>query len=285
MIDPRELLRLDIPVTEQRWDERDCALYALGVGLGADPLDGRQLSFLDERRMIVAAPTMATVLAYKGFWIEQVPAGVEVAGVLHAEQRLELHRPLPCRGYALRKTRPTGVVDRGDRGAHIFIRETIEHAEDGGPLATLSSRIVSRGDGGCGSTREAPGRRRAVPDRVPDLTFEVPTLPQQALLYRLSGDHNPLHLDPTFARGAGFGRPILHGLGTFGMVGMALLGRLCDFRSERFRSLDVRFSAVVFPGETLEVSVWSTGEGEAMFSAGVAGRGAVLDAGVFGFAP
>lgn len=282
MIEANALLRLEIPVTEQRWDEKDCALYALGVGLGADPMDERQVRFLDERA-IVAAPTMAAVLAYRGFWIEQVPTGIDVAGVLHARQRLELHRALPARGHALRRTRPVGVVDRGAGGAQIFIEETIGDAGDGQALATLSSTILCRNDGGCGSTASPASSRRAMPDRDPDLVFSMPTLPQQALLYQLSGDRNPLHIDPAFARHAGFERPILHGLATFGLVGMALLGRLCDFRAERFRALDMRFSGIVFPGETLDVAVWQTQDGEVLFRASVGARGAVLDAGVFTF--
>lgn len=280
MIPPSELLQLDIPVSSQQWDERDCALYALGIGAVTDPLDGRQLRFVDERSL-AALPTMAVVLAYDRFWVEQVPTGIDVSGVLHAEQRLEIHRSLPPRGHALRRTRPTGVVDRGERGAQIFIEETISDAQGGPAFATLTSSIVCRNDGGCGSTRDPAPRRKPVPQTAPDITMPIHTMPQQALLYRLSGDYNPLHMDPAFARRAGFERPILHGLATFGMAGIALLGRFCDCRPERFRSLDMRFSGIVYPGETIELSVWQTGEHEAMFRADVAGRGAVLDAGVF----
>ncbi|MBX3528996.1 MAG: MaoC family dehydratase N-terminal domain-containing protein [Rhizobiaceae bacterium] len=282
MIDANALLALEIPPTEQRWSARDCALYALGVGLGSDPLDPRQLRFLDGP-YLQAAPTMAVVLGYSGFWIEQQPTGIDASAVLHGEQRLELHRPLPSAGHARRVTRPTGVVDRGSRGAQIFVSEAIEDADGGAPLATLSSSIFCRRDGGCGSTREAPPPRRPLPQRAADLTFAVPTLPQQALIYRLSGDLNPLHSDPAFARAAGFERPILHGLASFGIAGMALLGRLCDWEVSRFRALDVRFAGIVFPGEALEIDAWRTGQGEAMFRASTR-RGVALDAGVFGYA-
>jgi acyl dehydratase len=284
MIDARRLVELEIQPSEQRWDQRDCALYALGVGMGADPLDPRQLRFLDERDML-ATPLMPVVLGYSCFWIETVPTGIDTTAVLHGEQRLELHRPVPVRGHALRRTRPTGVIDRGARGAQVFVEETVEHAADGAPLATMSSSIFCRNDGGCGSTREAAPARAPFPQREPDLAISVPTLPQQALIYRLSGDANPLHIDPAAARAAGFERPVLHGLATFGIAGMALLGALCDYRPERFRALDVRFSGVVFPGDTLEIEAWLTGAGEAAFRARVAGRGTVLDAGVFTYLP
>jgi acyl dehydratase len=284
MIDAKRLIELHIEPTEQRWDERDCALYALGVGMGGDPLDQRQLRFVDERRML-ATPLMAVVLGYRGFWIETVPTGMDATAVLHGEQRLDLHRPLPTRGHARRRTRPTGVIDRGARGAQVFVEERIEDADGGTDFATLSSSIFCRNDGGCGSTRETAPARTPVPQRAPDLALNVPTLPQQALIYRLSGDFNPLHSDPAVARAAGFERPVLHGLATFGIAGMALLGALCDCRPECFRSLDVRFSGVVFPGDTLEIEAWLTGAGEAAFRASVAGRGTVLDAGLFSYLP
>ncbi|MDB5703838.1 MAG: enoyl-CoA hydratase 2, peroxisomal-like [Sphingomonas bacterium] len=282
--DPQALLALDIAETEQTYDWRDCALYALGVGVGMDPMDERQLAFVDESRLAVL-PTMATILGYSGFWVEQLPTGIDMLHVLHGEQGLRVEAPLPVCGTIRRKTRVTGIVDKGaDKGALVQVAETIADDATGALLATLTSTIMCRGDGGKGGTGAASIAPHAIPDRAPDGTIAIPGSPQQALIYRLSGDLNPLHADPTIARAAGFPGPVLHGLATYGMACQVLLRALCDGDVARFRALDVRFTRPVFPGEALDLAYWIERPGLAAFQVRARDRDILaIDNGRFAF--
>jgi acyl dehydratase len=253
---------------EHTYDWKDAALYALGVGYGHDPLDERQLRFVYEPQMR-AAPTMAVVLATPGFWVKDPASGVDWVRVLHGEQSLTLHRPLPTAGTVVARNAVVAVVDKGrDRGAILVQRRTLRDASTGEPLATLEGLTFARGDGGFS---ERPGNGPAggdappppkppVPDGPPDAVCDLPTLPQAALIYRLCADLNPLHADPAVARAAGFDRPILHGLATFGVAGHAILRSCCDYAPERLKSIGVRFSGPVFPGETIRTELWRRGE-------------------------
>ncbi|MDP6580824.1 MAG: MaoC/PaaZ C-terminal domain-containing protein [Vicinamibacterales bacterium] len=246
---------------EQTYTERDTMLYALGVGVGADPLDEGQLRFVFEEPGLVALPTMAAVLGTSGFWVRDPATGVDWKQVLHGEQGIELHRPLPAATTVLAQTRVTEIIDKGEgRGALIYSQREIRDKHTGDPLATLSSTTVARGDGGFGGPAMAQPQPHTLPEREPDLLCDLPTVPQAALVYRLSGDPNPLHADPAVARAAGFGAPILHGLCTLGIAGHAVLRTCCDYDPARFRSLQLRFSAPVYPGETIRTEMWRDGD-------------------------
>jgi acyl dehydratase len=258
-IDYDRLMGWDFPPVRQTLTKRDCILYALGIGLGGDPLDTAQLRFVYEDRL-AAVPTMAVVLAYPGFWAKDRATGIDWLRVVHGEQAITLHRPLPVAAELIGTSRITGIVDKGaGKGAVLYSERRISDAATGALYATLAMSMFCRGDGGFGGPSGPSWPVHAIPERAPDVTCDLPTLPQQALLYRLNGDDNPLHADPAVARAAGFPRPILHGLCTLGIAGHALLRRCCDYDPARMRSLALRFSAPVYPGETLRTEMWRDG--------------------------
>lgn len=262
-IDYDKLMAWRFPEAEHRYTRRDTILYALGVGLGADPLDERQLRFVYEERL-QALPTLGVVLAYPGNWLRDPATGVDYTQVVHGEQSLRLHAPLPPEGAVIGRGRVTGIVDKGPgKGALIYSERRVEDAATGQALCTLNSTTFARGDGGFGGPATGPSGGAPAPPPLPagppDAVCDLPTLPQAALIYRLSGDYNPLHADPATAARAGFPRPILHGLGTFGVAGHALLRTLCGYRPERLVAMQARFSAPVFPGETLRTEIWRLG--------------------------
>ena len=254
------LLNFPIPEERQRLTRRDAVFYALSVGLGQDPLDERQLDFVDARRAMRVLPSMAVVLGHPGFWLADPRTGVDAVRVLHGEQGIALHRPLPAEGEIVGRTRITGLVDRGaGKGALLYAEKQVLDAASGEVLATLQSTVVLRGDGGFGGPPGPVRLPHPVPHGEPDLVVDLPTRPEQALYYRLNGDDNPLHADPETAARAGFPRPILHGLCTLGVVAHALLRALGGYDPARFRQLDLRFSAPVFPGETIRTEIWRGG--------------------------
>ena len=239
---------------------RDTILYALSVGFGQDPMDPRQLDFVDHHRALHAVPTAAAVLAHPGFWLTDPATGVDAVQLVHGEQGVVLHHPLPVEGEVIGRTRVTGLVDKGPgRGALLYTEKLLTLAATGEPLATLTATTFLRGDGGFGGPSGPVRPPHSVPDTPPDWTMDLPTRPEQALLYRLNGDDNPLHADPGAAARAGFPRPILHGLCTLGVVGHALLARLGDYDPARFREMHLRFTAPVFPGETIRTEGWHGG--------------------------
>lgn len=255
-IDPDRLLNLHIPDNEQSYTVKDSILYALGCGFGLPPSDEGQLTFVYEKD-IRALPTMAVVLAHPGFWIRDLDTGVDWVKVLHGEQGLSLHKPLRPEGTVVGSTRVTDVVDKGQgRGALILWQRTLYDKMTGDRLATIDQTSFCRGDGGFGGSPSAPSQPHRIPDRAPDLACVLATSPQSALIYRLSGDRNPVHADPAIARAAGFERPISHGLATFGVAGHALLRSLGGYDADCIRSMDVRFTAPVYPGETLNTEMW-----------------------------
>ena len=263
-IDYDRLMNWRFPPIRQTLTKKDCILYALGVGLGADPLDTAQLRFLYEEGL-AALPTMAVVLAYPGFWVKDPATGIDWVRVVHGEQAITLHRPLPVEAELVGTSRVTGIVDKGaGKGAVLYVERQIGDAATGELYATLAMSTFCRSDGGfakSGGGSSGPSWPvHAIPERVPDTICDLPTLPQQALLYRLNGDYNPLHADPAIARAAGFPGPILHGLCTLGIAGHALLRSCCDYDPRRMRSLALRFSAPVYPGETLRTEMWRDGD-------------------------
>lgn len=258
-LDYERLRNWELADVEHAYGRTDTILYALGVGLGADPLDARQLRFVYEEDLL-ALPTMAVVLGAPGFWLKEQDTGVDWVRVLHGEQGLVLHRPLPPEGTAIGRTRVTGILDKGaDKGALIYSEKVLIDKASGETVATTTSTTFARGDGGFGGPTGPSPRPHPIPERSPDLACDLPTVPQAALIYRLSGDRNPLHADPEVARAAGFKAPILHGLCTLGVAGHALLKSCCDYDPARFRSLKLRFSAPVYPGETVRTEMWRDG--------------------------
>jgi acyl dehydratase len=258
-IDYDRLMGWRFPPIRQTLTKKDCILYALGVGLGADPLDAAQLRFVYEDGL-AALPTMAVVLAYPGFWAKDPATGIDWVRVVHGEQAITWHRPLPVEAELVGISRVTGIVDKGvGTGAVLYSERKISDAVTGELYATLAMSAFCRGDGGFGGPSGPSWPVHAIPERAPDAVCDLPTLPQQALLYRLNGDDNPLHADPAVARAAGFARPILHGLCTLGVAGHALLRSCCAYDPARMRSLALRFSAPVFPGETLRTEMWRDG--------------------------
>tara|TARA_R110002096_G_scaffold167633_2_gene337795 strand:+ start:1767 stop:2624 length:858 start_codon:yes stop_codon:yes gene_type:complete len=259
LIDPAEIVGQRIARCESNYRTEDSILYALALGFGADPTDSDQLQFVYEQN-IRTLPTMNLVVGYPGFWLKEPKYQVEWQKVLHAEEKLIIHQPLPPAGAVVGETFVDEIVDRGaDRGAFIYQRKEVRGETDGVLFAEVLSNTLARGDGGFGGTAKPRAQPPAVPERKPDAVCDLATLPQQALLYRLCGDMNPLHADPAIARGAGFDRPILHGRATMGVAQHAVLKTACDYDPARLKSLSVRFSAPFLPGETLRTELWSDG--------------------------
>ena len=255
-IDYDKLINWKFDDIEQTYTTKDSILYALGVGVSMDPLDMDQLRFTYEEDML-ALPTMSVVLAYPGFFLKQPEFGVDWVKVLHGEQGIEIHKTLPAEGTVVGTTKITEIIDKGEgRGALMFSTREVREKASGDLLATLSSTTFCRGDGGFGGPAVEAPKPHAVPDRAPDSVVELPTLDQAALIYRLSGDFNPLHADPRIAKSAGFEAPILHGLASLGVAGHALVKQACGYDPAKLKSLKLRFSAPVYPGETIITEMW-----------------------------
>ena len=256
----------------QTYTARDSILYALGIGLGADPVDRDQLRFVYEEGL-EALPTMGVVLGNPGFYLSDPASGVNWKRVVHGEQGLVMHRPLAPEGTVRSVTRIDSIVDKGEgRGALIYGSRETRDAFTGELICTSTSTVFCRADGGFGGPNGPVPAVHPVPDREPDHVVSMPTLPQMALIYRLSGDRNPLHADPSVAQGAGFERPILHGLCTYGIAGYCVLGALAAWDPRQLGRLDARFSAPVMPGETVTTAIWREGRGRAAFRCSIAER-------------
>jgi acyl dehydratase len=278
-LDPATLRGRRFPARDQAYDTARTMLYALATGIGCDPLDPAELRFVTEPAL-QALPTLATIIAWDVGWLAEV--GLDLDGVVHGEQRVTLHRPLPVAGNVRSEVEIVEAFDKGPgKGAVLYVRTEITEADL--PLATLHSTVFARFDGGFGGPPGSPPPLEPVPDRAPDLVHQDQTLPSQALLYRLLGDRNPLHSDPDFARRAGFSRPILHGLCTYGFAANALVRRAAAGDPGRIAHLEARFTAPVFPGETLRTEIWREAGGGAfrMLAVDDAGDRLVLDRGRF----
>jgi acyl dehydratase len=250
------------PAVTRSWTPDDSMLYALAIGAGTE-----ELSFTTENTEGVplqAYPTQAVVVGPVNEAILDELGDYDRHMVVHGTQRIELHRPLAVEGTARAVTRVRGVHDKG-KHAVIELVTTTEDAETGETLFSSVSGIVVRGAGGFGVSNGELSERHPAPDGAPDVEIKATTGPDQALLYRLTGDRNRLHSDPSVAQAVGYDRPILHGLCTFGITGRVLLRELCDNQPERIRTIEGRFSSVVFPGDELTVQVWRQGDGEAAF--------------------
>ena len=267
-IDPAALLAMPPIVTRQTLTPRDTILYALGIG-------ATELDFLFEERL-KALPTMAVTLGYPGFIWRDPALGANWQKVLHGEQSTILHAPLPVEGEIAGSTTIEALYDKGaDKGALAMVTREI-HDGAGTHLATSRSMTFLRGDGGCGGSSEGAPVPHPVPDRAPDDVVTLTTAANQAQVYRLSGDLNTLHIDPEVARAGGFDAPILHGLATYGVIGRALLAARCGNGPTRLKRLDGRFSSPVYPGETIETSIWDEEGGKLAFRARVVERDKII---------
>ncbi len=251
-----DVLELKTDEARYAWSDQQAMLYSLGVGLGSDPLDERELPFVFENGL-KGFPTFCTVIASPLPLLAK--AGVNFALVVHGEQAIELHQPFPPEGEATGVIAVTGVYDKGPKGAVLILTTALKDAK-GAPLATLKHAIFARGDGGFGGPADGEEPPHQIPDRAPDQSLDIPTRPDQALLYRLSGDRNPLHADPGFAKAVGFPRPILHGLCTYGVTCRAVMAAYTGMDPTPVRSHQARFSAPLFPGETVTVDLWRDGD-------------------------
>jgi len=271
-VDYDTLMAFRAPDATQRYTVRDTMLYALGIGFGADSNDADQLRFVYEKDLRVV-PTQAFVLALPGPWVRD--SGIDYARVVHGEQYGEFHAPIPAEGEVAASLRIADVIDKGEgKGALVIAERVLSDKATGARLATIRQTIFARGDGGIGGPQKRQEAPHPLPERAPDGTVSLPTVPQQALIYRLSGDYNPLHADPDAAKGVGFDRPILHGLSTFGVATHALLKAVCGYEPGRIASIGGRFTAPVFPGETFVTDYWVDGE-VVSFRTRVANRDAV----------
>jgi len=238
-----------------RYDDTRMLLYNMSVGMGRDPGNEKEFPFVYENPELRVVPTAAAVLGGGG---GNILKGVDInwAKLLHGEQRLKIHRPIPPAAELLGSTRISEIVDKGtEKGAIVALEMDVKLAS-GEPLYTMENVIFARGDGGCGGPEKSVHTPHTIPGRNPDFVHVTETRPDQALLYRLNGDRNPLHADPAFARKAGFEKPILHGLCSYGIACRAVLATVCDYDTRRMHSFDVRMTSPVFPGETIHTDIW-----------------------------
>ena len=259
-IDLKAALGAELPRQRFSWTPNDIQTYHLALGAGSSPLDNRELRYLDDAKPQVL-PTFATVAA--PFHSTEAPRvrfpgiDIDLAKVVHGSQEIETYAPVPASGEAETVTRITEIWDKGS--AAVIVQEMTTTALDGTALWRARSSIFARGEGGFGGER-GPSTRVALPDRVADAEVRIPILPQQALMYRMCGDRNPLHSDPEFARAAGFPKPILHGLCTYSMVAKAVTDTVLGSDAGAMRSIAARFAGVVYPGEDLACRIWDEGD-------------------------
>ena len=263
------------PSAEFSWTSKDSLLYAMGVGAGVSDPTGFELEFTTENSNDVTQRALPTQVVVMGGGSTPGFGDFNPVHLLHAEQAITLHQPVPAAGTAVATGRVGPIYDKG-KAALVYLETDVADV-DGNPIWNTRSGLFIGGEGGWGGDR-GPASEWHLPDRDADHVVAYPTRPDQALLYRLNGDRNPLHSDPTFAAAAGFDKPILHGLCTYGFTGRALLHALCGSDPARFGSMGGRFKSPVVPGETLEVHAWEE-DGQVMFQTRVGDR-VVFDNGV-----
>lgn len=268
-----KIMNWPLPDSEHAYTERDTMLYALGVG-AATTNPPEDLQFVFERNL-QALPTMAVVLAGGAFWMADPATGIDVTKMLHGEQFLKLHKPLPAAGTLIGRHKVNEIYDKGEgKGAVMFLSRDLHEKTTGELLAEVSMSVFLRGNGGFGGKVEGQPKPYPMPvDRAPDASLDLITRPEQAALYRLAGaDPNPIHIDGKLAQRAGFERPILHGLCSYGVAGRAVLKLLCRNDAARLTRFNLRFASPVYPGETLRTEVWHEGPGRAAFQVRVVER-------------
>lgn len=258
------------------WTSKDALLYAVGIGAGTT-----ELAYTTDNTNGVAQqvfPTFTVVIGWGGGSPLRDIGTFNPALLVHGQQAITLHRPVPVSGSVTMQSKVVAMYDKGN--AAVVVSETnATDATDGQPLFTTVSSAFIRGEGGWGGDRGPSGPKNVPPERSPDHQVTYQTSPDQALIYRLSGDRNPLHSDPSFAAMGGFERPILHGLCTYGYTGRALLHTLCGGEAARFHHVEGRFTSPVLPGDALTISMWETSDDTALFTTSVGDR-TVIDQGL-----
>lgn len=266
---------LALPDAIQPLTARDTIIYALGLGYGEDPLDTQELSFVYEAGL-KTVPSLANTLCHPGFWSQDPQYGIDWVKVLHAEQAFEIHAPIPPEGAIRGVTRISGIEDKGaEKGALVHQAKELYDEAVGTHLASVRQTLMLRGNGGQGRFGKSEDQPGPLPEGDPQASVEIPTRPGLALLYRLSGDWNPLHADPAVAAKAGFDRPILHGMCSMGIAARAIIQHYCDFNPTRLKSMFVRFSRPVMPGETLRFEFFKEAD-RLRFRARVVERGVIV---------
>jgi acyl dehydratase len=251
-----EILSLKSEGQAFSWDAKDAIIYALGVGMAADPLDEQELAFVYEKDL-KPVPTLAGVVAWGA---GAGPTGVNYLLVVDGERKIVFHKPMTVQGKVTANSRILGTWDKGAGKGAVIVSETDLLDAAGERVLTITGSTFARGDGGFGGPSEGQPEPHQIPGRAPDRSIDIPTRADQALIYRLSGDRNPLHCDPAVAKAAGFSRPILHGMCTYGITCRAVLQTYAEYDPSRFKSHQARFSAPVFPGETITVDLWRDGD-------------------------
>ena len=276
MIDAAAIRAYDFGSVEQSYTRRDAILYALGVGLGSDPCDPDDLRFLDERALALL-PTFAVTLCSPGQWVRKPSLGVDFTRLVHLAQSADFFAPPPPEAEVRGTAEVVSLTDRGEgRGAVLVLDRAIRDAVSGEHYCRLRQTLLLRGDGGFGG-EPAPREPRFAPEQAASVTYCYPTSKRAALIYRLSGDWNPLHLDPAVAGEAGFPRPILHGLASYAIAGVAV-SRACGRDPVGVAQLACKFSGIVLPGDELVFEIWPDGVAAARFRAKTGDR-IVLDDG------
>lgn len=274
-----KLMSTKFATATHQYTKKDTILYALGLGVGSvDSTDLNELKYVYEKDL-VGLPMLAVTLASGAMRLADPQFGVNYRMLLHAEQALRVHKSLPVEGTVHSETTIDEIYDKGAaKGAIMYMTRKLYDAANGDLLITMGTVTFLRGDGGFGGKSEGQPKPRPIPgDRPPDLTTTMSPSMNQALIYRLAGDYNPLHIDPEVARSAGFDRPILHGLCAYGMAGRALIKVLCGDDPAKLRRLDVRFTSPVFPGEPLHADIWNIGPGDAAFRLVATQRNVVVE--------
>ncbi|QUD86001.1 MaoC family dehydratase [Phenylobacterium montanum] len=254
------------------WKAKDTILYALGVGMGWDPLNDDERAFVYEKDL-KPVPSQAGVVAWGA---NAGNTGINYLMVVDGERKIVFHKPLPTSGEVVASSRIVGAWDKGPgKGAVVMSETELRDKPTGELMLTITGSTFARGDGGFGGPSEGQPEPHKVPDRAPDMSVDIPTRDDQAVIYRLSGDYNPLHIDPAVAKMAGFEKPILHGMCTYGITCRAVLQTYAEFDPARFKSHQARFSAPVYPGETITVDLWKDGD-VVSFEARIKARGVTV---------